>query len=94
MTKEQAREKWGQKADEYEQKLNKIVDETAGVSVRYDGSFALTLYHAISAGRTESAQNVFGEDIPYLVPVQSVGDILWRRVLLVGRIFKGGFHKS
>lgn len=76
LTKEQAREKWGQKADEYEQKLKKIVDETAGVSVRYDGSFALTLYHAISAGRTESAQNVFGEDIPYLVPVQSVGDIL------------------
>lgn len=28
----------GQKADEYEQKLNKIVDETAGVSVRYDGA--------------------------------------------------------
>lgn len=89
LTKEQAREKWGQKADEYEQKLNKIVDETAGVSVRYDGSFALTLYHAISAGRTESAQNVFGEDIPYLVPVQSVGGHSLRRVLLVGRIFKG-----
>lgn len=76
LTKEQAREKWGEKADEYEQKLNCIVEETAGVSVRYDGDYALTLYHAISAGRTESAENVFGEDIPYLVPVQSVGDIL------------------
>ncbi len=76
LTKDQVREKWGEKADEYEQKLKGIVEETAGISVKYGGDYALTLYHAISAGRTESAQNVFGEDIPYLIPVQSVGDIL------------------
>lgn len=32
-------------------------------------------YHAISSGTTESAENVWGNELSYLVPVDSPGDI-------------------
>ena len=32
-------------------------------------------YHAISSGTTESAENVWGNELSYLVPVDSSGDI-------------------
>ena len=76
ITREQAREKWGQSADGYEKKIDSVINGTSGITVKYNGEYALTLYHAVSAGRTESAEVVFGSEIPYLVPVQSVGDIL------------------
>ncbi len=76
ITKEQAREKWGSKAEEYEARLTNLVASVLGQQVTYEGAPALTVYHALSAGRTESAQVVWGSPIPYLVPVESVGDVL------------------
>ena len=76
LTRAQAREKWGDKADEYEKKLDEIVKSVAGITVKYEGQYAETLYHAVSGGRTESAETVWGQAIPYLVPVQSVGDLM------------------
>ena len=37
----------------------------------WEGEPALTVFHASSAGRTRSAQAVWGQDIPYLVSVDS-----------------------
>lgn len=37
----------------------------------YDGAPALCAYHAISAGKTEAAENVWQTSVPYLVPVES-----------------------
>ena len=42
----------------------------------YDGKAALAVYHAISSGKTESSENAWGGKIPYLVSVESPGDIL------------------
>lgn len=72
--KETARGKWGDKADEYEQKITDAAESVLGQMLIYDGTAALTVYHAISSGRTNSAADVWGKEIPYLVSVDSVGD--------------------
>ncbi len=76
ITKEVARAKWGEKADEYEERLTRLIALVAGDLVLYENAPALTVYHALSSGRTESAKTVWGEGIPYLVPAESVGDVL------------------
>lgn len=75
-TEEAARERWGGNADKYCEKIRKAVRDTAGYMVTYEGAPALTVYHAISSGRTEACENVWGSSLPYLVPVASVGDKL------------------
>lgn len=76
ITDEQAKEKWGDSYEEYRTKILSAIDSVAGKTVTYDGKIALTVYTAISGGKTESAKNVWGEDHPYLTSVESVGDLL------------------
>lgn len=56
-------------------KVKAAVSAVAGQTVTFDGQPILALYHDTSGGRTESMENVFGEALPYLVPVLSVGDL-------------------
>lgn len=72
----EAREKWGENADEYTEKLKKAVNETLGYIITYQGDTALAVYHSVSAGKTEKAANVWGSEIPYLTSVDSSGDCL------------------
>jgi stage II sporulation protein D len=53
---------------EYES-TNAAVAATRGQVVMYGGDVAQTLYSACSGGHTESAVNVFGSPVPYLVGV-------------------------
>lgn len=71
-----ARKKWGENADVYLKKISDAVSAVSGRLVTYDNSPALTVYHAISAGRTESAADVWGGNVPYLVPADSAADRL------------------
>jgi stage II sporulation protein D len=48
---------------------NDAVAATRGQVVMYGGEIAQTLYSACSGGHTESAVNVFGSPVPYLVGV-------------------------
>lgn len=48
---------------------NAAVAATRGQVVTYKGDIAQTLYSACSGGHTESAVNVFGSPVPYLVGV-------------------------
>jgi stage II sporulation protein D len=50
-------------------RTNDAVDATRGQVVMYGGEIAQTLYSACSGGHTESAVNVFGSPVPYLVGV-------------------------
>ncbi len=75
ITRPVARAKWGAKADAYERRLDELVAGVLGWVLTYEGQPAMAVYHAVSAGRTESAQNVWGGAVPYLVPVESVGDL-------------------
>lgn len=76
INEKQRKEKWGEKFDEYEAKIEAAVDEVFGIYVAYDGETALTAYHSISAGNTQSAKNMWGSEYPYLSSVASPGDKL------------------
>lgn len=70
------KEKWGNNFEEYENKIKAAVEEVFGCYMMYDGATVLAVYHSISAGVTQSAENLWGEEIPYLVSVESHGDKL------------------
>ena len=76
ITEEKAREKWGDKADEYCDKLKGAVKEVEDFAITYDGKPILAVYHAISSGKTEDCENVWGKAYPYLKSVASPGDSL------------------
>lgn len=73
--REKAREKWGEKADLYEEKIESAVSEVSGQFVAYENKPILALYYAISAGKTENVKDVFGIELPYLIPVDSSFEI-------------------
>lgn len=76
ITREKAREKWGDNYDRYCEKIEKAVLAVKGyVMVDDNGVPILAAYHNISSGRTESALTVWGKDYSYLQPVESVGDL-------------------
>lgn len=50
-------------------RTSQAVDETSGEIVTYNGKIAETLYFSTSGGYTESAKDVWGNDVPYLVAV-------------------------
>ena len=77
LTEKQAKELYGDQYDLYWGKVCAAVDEVMGYILVYDQQPIAAAYHAISAGRTEAASNIWeGEDPPYLTPVESPGDLL------------------
>lgn len=76
ITIDEAKEKWGDKADEYISKIKKAVSDTKGQLITYKNEPITAAYHAISSGTTESCKNVWGSDLPYLKPVSSEWDKL------------------
>jgi stage II sporulation protein D len=48
---------------------NAAVDATAGKVVLYEGAVAKTFFFSTSGGRTASAEDVWGQPVPYLVSV-------------------------
>lgn len=70
------REKWGEKYDDYEDKIEKAAKEVLGKALVYDGEYIIAAFHSICSGRTESAKVVWDTDIPYLKSVVSDGDKL------------------
>lgn len=76
MGKEAAMKKWNVLfASRNWGKIEKAVNETKGLIVVYQGSIANTLFHASSAGKTESVEEVWsGSPVPYLQSVESSGE--------------------
>lgn len=69
------REKWGEKFDEYESKIKAAVSEVCGQLITFGGEPIFAAYHAMSSGKTESAVNVWGGEVPYLCGVDSAADM-------------------
>ncbi len=76
ITEAQAREKWGDDAEEYIAKIKKAVAETEGELICYNDQPITAFYHAISSGKTEDPKNVWGKELPYLKSKLSAGDTL------------------
>ncbi len=74
--KQERLENWEEDFEKNEQRIAAAVDEVMGQYVAYNGAAALTVYHSISAGRTQSAESLWGEDYPYLQSVPGDGDKL------------------
>lgn len=67
----QRAERWKDEAEKYEAKVQKAVKETEGKIATYRGEPISAMFHAASNGKTESARNYSGNDIPYLRSVTS-----------------------
>ena len=76
ITREAAREKWGEKAELYEQKIDAAVEEVESIIITYNNQPITAVYHAVSSGKTEDAKDIWGGDIPYLKSVSSEWDKL------------------
>ncbi len=66
---------WGDKYDANYAYLSALVDEVGAQVLTYDGAAALTTYYAISNGKTESSEAVWGTALPYLSTVDSPLDL-------------------
>lgn len=58
----------------YLKKIRKAVYSTKGEYLNYGGEAALACFSAVSSGKTESAGDIWGSDVPYLRSVDSEGD--------------------
>lgn len=76
VTKQEAEARWGDNAAEYTEKINKILSEVENYAITYNSAPILAVYHAISYGKTEDAENIWGKSYPYLKSVESYGDKL------------------
>lgn len=61
--------------EKYREKLEGAVLETSGQVLMFDKEYASTVFHAISSGRTENSEDIWGGEVPYLVSVESLDDI-------------------
>lgn len=75
-SEEKLRERWGKQYDENYAKIAAAVEAVHGVTITHNGALIDAVYHAISSGSTESADTVWGSDVPYLQAVASPGDRL------------------
>lgn len=69
-----AEEKWGEGWQENLEKILTAVEETDGQVLTYDGELISATYFSCSGGKTESAQAVWGGEVPYLISVESPGE--------------------
>lgn len=70
------RELWGTDADKNWEKISKAVEETEGEVITYSGEVISAVFHSTSSGKTENSKDVWGGDKPYLVSVDSPGDLV------------------
>ncbi len=68
------RERYGQEAEALMAHLDDLIAEVGDYILIYEGEPIVAAYHAISCGKTDSAQNVWGAYSPYLVGVKSEQD--------------------
>ena len=55
-------------------KLKKVVKDTKGQYLEYNGEIAQTMYFSTSTGVTENCKEIFWNDVPYLTSVDSKWD--------------------
>lgn len=68
------RSRWGEDFAANWARLTGLAEQAADFLVLYEGTPALTAYHAISNGHTEDSRQVWAESLPYLCGVDSVWD--------------------
>lgn len=72
---EELKQKWGENFYTYYNKITKAVEETKNEIMIYEEEPIEAVFHSTSAGITQSAEDVWQVDVPYLQSVESIGDI-------------------
>jgi len=70
-TPAEAAERWGEQAAEYTAKIASAVAETDGLVLTYEGELIQAVFFSSSTYTTEDAAAVWGNEVPYLVSVES-----------------------
>ena len=74
LSKEERQELWGDSFEENEALLESAVQEVLSCILVYQGEPAAAAFHSISSGKTESAKDVWGREVPYLVTADNPED--------------------
>lgn len=74
LTEEQRRELYGSDFRDAEAKLSAAADYALTRSLTFEGEPIIAAFHAVSAGKTESAKDAWGTAVPYLQSVESPSD--------------------
>lgn len=74
-TREQAEKFFGGRFGESYSKISAAVDEVLPYILTYGGEPIIPAFHSMSSGKTESAENMWGTAVDYLVPVDSPSDL-------------------
>lgn len=75
ISQEKRMELWGKDANSNWDKISRAVDETGGQIITYNDEAISAVFHSTSSGRTENSKDVWGGEKPYLVSVESPGDL-------------------
>lgn len=73
-TESQMRQYYGENYDAYYGKISAAVDAVLGEILTSEGEPIIAAFHSMSSGVTESAQAVWGGEVPYLISVDSSAD--------------------
>lgn len=74
LSREERQDLWGDQFEQNESVLETAVSEVLGCILVSGEEPVAAAFHAISSGRTESAADVWGRELPYLVAVDSPED--------------------
>ncbi len=75
LSPEDAKDRWGKEwYEKYYPNIVSAVNQVYGQVITYEGNVINAVFHAISSGTTEPAENVWGSKVPYLVSVDSTLD--------------------
>ncbi len=75
LSEEVARSRWGDVwYDKFDLKIKTAVADTLHEAIVYEDKVINAVFFSVSSGKTESAENVWGYAIPYLVEVDSIYD--------------------
>ena len=76
LDKNEQKEKWGNDYEQNRKTVEDAVKSVYGEYLSYNGKPAMSVFHALSGGYTMSAEDVWGDEVPYLVAVEAPGDEL------------------
>ncbi len=70
-TANQAKQYYGDNYEQYIKKIREAVSDVEDEILVYENEPIIAAFHSMSSGTTESAENVWGSKVEYLIPVES-----------------------
>lgn len=74
VNEEERKKRWGKEFKNNEKKVDKAIQATAGAIILYEEELISAMFFSTSNGKTETAKNFSGNDVPYLQSVNSPGE--------------------